>query len=566
MGCAISGIPDTDDTLCKRLKFLADNFPDRELFIFYDRGVRDVYTSKELFQLGGKFAALLRQKGFQRHDMIVNVLPNSPERLITDVGIILAGCVAMNGQLVRADGADFFESAKKARCRAIVANLQDPGPSSNLFLPYSGETGGSSKRFLDLKIDSAPELTSAINVFRTGNAKILLDELRDSELDPLLEPCDPDDMVKVFTTSGSTGFSKMVPLTHRRLFNVWQAYVDFLGTYGPVKEMGKGGYYNDRALGWVVGFPYGTLMYGLKRVLLDLWFENAQVRSGAAMWNIISKEKCRSSSIMPIDMYNILEHVQEKGDDSFRMDMCMISGQPLRKKLFLKAFRISNTLCVAYGCTEVGCISGSILSEEQLQNLQDFYCGTVPHFLDLRILDKDGNPCAPGEMGTLWVKGLTVFPGYLNQLEEKDPATIGSLHDDGWFDTNDNGYYDDKKNLYVIGRKNDIIMYGAFVVYPGWMEQRIVTHPKVREVCVVPVPHPVLHHDICACVLTDPGSDLSEEELTEFSDQMFLDKSSEESTPRPKYFLIMDKYPTTSTGKPDRKELKRVATEKFGIQ
>ncbi|XP_012935654.1 4-coumarate--CoA ligase 2 [Aplysia californica] len=299
MGSTISGIRD-HDTLCKRLKFLANNFPDRELFIFYNHGIRDVYTSKELFQLGGKFAALLRQKGFQRHDVIANALPNSPERVVTEVGIILAGCVAMNAPLLLADGSDFFEVAKKARCRAVVADIYDKGPASTLFLPYNGGATSSSKRFIDLNIDSAPELTSAINVFRDGDTKTLLEELRSCELDTVFEPCEPDDLVKVFTTSGSTGFSKLVSQTHDVAIHSWEGYVDFLETQAPVNELGNYGYYNDTALGWLVGFPFGTFVLGSKRVLSDMWSGDAQARSGAAMWEIIRTEKCAPPPSCPL--------------------------------------------------------------------------------------------------------------------------------------------------------------------------------------------------------------------------------------------------------------------------
>ncbi|XP_012935905.1 4-coumarate--CoA ligase-like 1 [Aplysia californica] len=254
------------DTLCKRLKFLADNFPDRELFIFYDHG------------------------------------------------------------LLLADGSDFFEVAKKARCRAVVADLHDKGPASTLFLPYNRGATSSSKRFVDLNIDSAPELTSAINVFRDGDT--------------------------------------------------------------------------------------------------------------------------------------------------------------------------------------------------------------------LQVVDKDEKECAVGKVGTVRVKGKTVFSGYFNQLEEKDPATTGQFSEDGWFDTNDNGYFDDKGRLYVIGRNNDVITYGDCLVYPGWLEQKILAHPKVRDVCLVPVPHPVLYQDMCACVLAAPDSQLTQDELRQFCAQICFSDGHEEKPLIPTYFMV----------------------------
>ncbi|XP_012935910.1 4-coumarate--CoA ligase 1 [Aplysia californica] len=164
----------------------------------------------------------------------------------------------------------------------------------------------------------------------------------------------------------------------------------------------------------------------------------------------------------------------------------MVCGQPLRKKCFQEAFTISEKLLVAYGSTEVGGASGGILSEEQLDEVQDFFCGPVADYLSLQVVDKDEKECAVGKVGTVMVKGKTLFSGYFNQLEEKDPATTGQFSEDGWFDTNDNGYFDHKGSLYVIDRNNDVISYGACLVYPGWLEQKILAHPKVRDVCLVP--------------------------------------------------------------------------------
>lgn len=98
MGGIVSSMNDLD-TLPKRLQYLSEEDPNKELYVFYNRSVRDSYTSRELFILAGRFAHRLRQQGFQKGDVIANTLPNSPERLITDVGIVMAGCVTMNGQV-----------------------------------------------------------------------------------------------------------------------------------------------------------------------------------------------------------------------------------------------------------------------------------------------------------------------------------------------------------------------------------------------------------------------------------------------------------------------------------
>ncbi|GFS23533.1 acyl-CoA synthetase family member 2, mitochondrial [Elysia marginata] len=108
------------NTIPKRLKYIAETYPDREIFICVGKDSRDAFTARSLLNLAGKFAAQLLHNGFKHGDVIANTLPNSPERIITDLGIILAGCIGLNGQILLADGSDFLSAAWKAKCNGII--------------------------------------------------------------------------------------------------------------------------------------------------------------------------------------------------------------------------------------------------------------------------------------------------------------------------------------------------------------------------------------------------------------------------------------------------------------
>ena len=89
----------TVKTLPSRLRHFSEKFPEVECMSFYNNTERLSLTWHQLFDLAGRFAGRLRQQGFEKNDVIANCLPNSPERLITDVGIVFAGCTPMNGQV-----------------------------------------------------------------------------------------------------------------------------------------------------------------------------------------------------------------------------------------------------------------------------------------------------------------------------------------------------------------------------------------------------------------------------------------------------------------------------------
>ena len=93
-----SPLLDTPTIPC-RLRYFSENYPDVEIAVFHSHSRRLGYTWRQIYDLSGRFARRLREFGFVKDDVIINCLPNSPERFITDMGIVFAGCVPMNGQV-----------------------------------------------------------------------------------------------------------------------------------------------------------------------------------------------------------------------------------------------------------------------------------------------------------------------------------------------------------------------------------------------------------------------------------------------------------------------------------
>jgi acyl-CoA synthetase (AMP-forming)/AMP-acid ligase II len=100
----------------------------------------------------------------------------------------------------------------------------------------------------------------------------------------------------------------------------------------------------------------------------------------------------------------------------------------------------------------------------------------------LLILDDDGNPLPPGEVGQVWFSNSSDFR-YLNddaKTAESRRGTSGSF--------GDIGYVDDEGYLYLTGRKSFTIIVGGINVYPREIEDVLSTHPSVHDVAVFGVP------------------------------------------------------------------------------
>lgn len=61
----------------------------------------------------------------------------------------------------------------------------------------------------------------------------------------------------------------------------------------------------------------------------------------------------------------------------------------------------------------------------------------------------------------------------------------------GWMHSGDIGYYDEDGEVYVIDRFKELIKYRGYHISPVEIEEVLLTHPGVKEVAVVGLPHPI---------------------------------------------------------------------------
>jgi acyl-CoA synthetase (AMP-forming)/AMP-acid ligase II len=99
----------------------------------------------------------------------------------------------------------------------------------------------------------------------------------------------------------------------------------------------------------------------------------------------------------------------------------------------------------------------------------------------VRIVDRDGRTVASGENGELLVRGPNAMLGYYRAPE----LTAEVLDRDGWFRTGDLARADGEGNLFIAGRTKELIIRGAFNVYPIEVESVLNQHPAVSQCAVV---------------------------------------------------------------------------------
>src|SRR5699024_3420421 len=106
------------------------------------------------------------------------------------------------------------------------------------------------------------------------------------------------------------------------------------------------------------------------------------------------------------------------------------------------------------------------------------YVGVPFPATDMRFVNPDNldEVMPDGEEGEMIARGPQVFKGYLNNPE----ATEQAFHN-GWFRTGDLGVMEEDGFIRLVARLKEVIITGGFNVYPGEVEEALLSHPDVEE-------------------------------------------------------------------------------------
>jgi benzoate-CoA ligase family protein len=173
----------------------------------------------------------------------------------------------------------------------------------------------------------------------------------------------------------------------------------------------------------------------------------------------------------------------------------------------------------------------------------------VPGY-ELQIRDESGAECAPGEAGTLFVKGESIATGYWCRTEVTRQVFQGD-----WLATGDTYVQDDAGRYTCLGRSSDMLKSGGIWVSPSEVESRLLEHEDVVEAAVVGVPdREGLDKPVAYVVLSD-GAAATPEELVGFCRDGLAHFKA------PRRVVRTDALPRTATGKLQRFRVRQMAAD-----
>lgn len=162
---------------------------------------------------------------------------------------------------------------------------------------------------------------------------------------------------------------------------------------------------------------------------------------------------------------------------------------------------------------------------------------------DLRVVDGAGRPLPPGAPGRAEVRGPSLFLGYAREGTLDQPR----LTADGFLPTGDLLVANDDGTVTIMGREKDVIIRGGRNIDITEIERALVSHPRVSQVCVTPVPDEILGERVAALVVLAEGDSMGLDEVTGHLHDLGLSKAK-----WPEFVFSVDELPQTTVGKLSR--------------
>ena len=253
------------------------------------------------------------------------------------------------------------------------------------------------------------------------------------------------------------------------------------------------------------------------------------------------EEDCDSLVVIPVMLQRILALPQQTLDsyDLSGVKVVAASGSALPGDLAERWMdQFGDHLFNVYGSTEVA--YATVASPADLREAPGT-AGRPPYATVVRILDEDGEECAAGEAGRIFVGNSILFEGY----------TGGGRRDvvDGLMATGDIGRFDDDGRLVVEGRDDEMIVSGGENVFPQEVEDTLSRHEAVDDAAAVGVDYEDYGKRLRAFVVLKDGADVTERELKEHV------KRNLARYKVPREIRFLDELPRNATGKVVKREL-----------
>lgn len=489
-------------------------------------------TYEELVQSAKRLASGLSSLGLRSQDRVVVQLPNCPEFVILYVALNYIGVIPVMAlrahrhaeirHFVRSSGAVAYFIPDRVGAfdyRAMAADIAGEFPSLRHTVVV-GEPGPGQSPYMPL----AENEPAADGVLRR------------------LRP-DPSDVSTMLLSGGTTSLSKLIPRTHN----------DYV--------------YNARICSEVAGFSSDTVFLALLPLghnynlacpgMLGVFRAGGTLviskgTDSAEVFTTVARERVTTmAAVVPLITTWVNGNLAKQFDVS-SLQVVQNGGARLAPEL-------RHRLRGEFGCTpqEIYGTAEGLINMTRLTDRDDLLLESsgapVSEWDEIAVLDDRNCVVADGEPGELVTRGPYTIRGYYNAPD----INAHAFTPDGFYRMGDivrkRGRY-----VYTEGRRKDLINRGGEKISCDEVENLIFKLSQVREVSLVAMPDPVFGEKACACVVLQPGTRLTFDDLI-----AHLRAQQIASFKLPERLELVESFPISPAGKILKRELREVVAERI---
>lgn len=465
----------------------------------------------------------LRELGLETGDRVLDLQSNQNTYIETDLGISTAGLcrVALNYRL---HPTDWIRIATDCTPKLLILDAK--------FWDQTTE------------IRSMVEHVIVINGDPGKSREYEHFLLRQSE-EPLLLSIDPDALVSLNYSSGTTGNPKGAIRTHRnRMASLHNIVTDFLGAVPNANSTWVHAGPVTHTSGLFV-LPYFT--FGARQIVQSKFDPQELV-------DAIENRGANATALVPTMVARLLAMPDISRERMKNLEIMGYAGAPMPPEQIKDCFeRITPNMSQYYGLVEAIPPVTVLGPDEHRRGIFGEHglltsAGNPCNGVEVRIVDERGEDVPIGEIGEVITRGDHVMRGYYGQAGQDNTVTK-SVHD-GWLYTGDLGRLDVDDYLFLVDRKGDMIISGGYNIYPREIEDVIAEVQGVHEVAVIGVEDPDWGQHVTALVTVRPGAETTVEAILEHC------RAKLASYKKPKVIRIVAEFPLNSTGKIAKKVLR----------
>ena len=367
----------------------------------------------------------------------------------------------------------------------------------------------------------------------------------------------PEHICFIFFTSGSTGLPKAVPVTQAAV-----ARLSHQKSFLNIKAKEVCLFSSNISFDATNIEIWSTLFYGGELLAID----KDILLAPSLLHSLCTQHNIQHTFLTTVLFNTLISHRADffkdfktvlfggESSDNYAIQQCCIQGKP---EQFLNV----------YGPTENGSLSTFFVLDET--TMQEHDCiGRGYENSSAWVCDQFGNLQIPGGAGELYVGGDGVTPGYLEQDDVPNIATLNKekfiadtlSHTQGrrLYKTGDFVYADRQANIYFIGRADDQIKIRGFRIQLAEIEQQLAAQPDIDHAIVI-ADKTTKNTQLIAYYVPSKNSHTNIQSI-----QQQLTKSLP-AYMLPHHYIELDELPITPNGKLDKRKLPALTTADIDI-